>query len=62
MGAKQQALAEQQALVRTYIACKLALDSVEELPQEAAQAIEVPLRELCDRLGPFVGDLARTLS
>jgi hypothetical protein len=48
----------EQALTRAYIACKLALDSLDELPPETVEAVEEPVREFCRRLEPFVGHLA----
>jgi hypothetical protein len=51
----------EQALVRAYVACKLALESVDDLPRETAAAVEEPIREFCRRLEPFVGHLAETL-
>ena len=49
--------AAEQALVRAYVACQLALDSIEDLPRETAEAVQEPIREFCRRLGPFVEPL-----
>jgi hypothetical protein len=49
--------AAEQALTRAYIACKLALESLDELPTETVEAVEEPVREFCRRLEPFVGHL-----
>jgi hypothetical protein len=48
----------QQALVRAYIACRLALDSIPNLPAETARAVADPIREFCGKLEPFVDHLA----
>lgn len=50
----------EQALVRAYVACKLALEAVDDLPRETAEAVEEPIREFCRRLEPFVGHLTET--
>lgn len=47
----------EQALVRAFVGCKIALEAIDDLPQETAEAVEEPLREFCRRLGPFVGNL-----
>jgi hypothetical protein len=47
----------QQALVRAYIACRLALDSIPNLPAETARAVADPIREFCGKLEPFVDHL-----
>ena len=47
----------EQALVRAYLACQLALESVHDLPGEIAEAVEEPIREFCRALDPFVGHL-----
>jgi hypothetical protein len=49
--------AAEQALVRAYVACNLALESLHELPGETVEAVEEPIREFCRRLKPFVGHL-----
>jgi hypothetical protein len=48
----------QQALVRAYIACRLALESIPDLPAETAHAVADPIREFCGKLEPFVEHLA----
>jgi hypothetical protein len=48
----------QQALVRAYIACRLALESIPDLPAETAKAVREPIREFCGKLEPFVEHLA----
>jgi hypothetical protein len=48
----------QQALVRAYIACRLALESIPNLPAETAKAVADPIREFCQKLEPFVDHLA----
>jgi len=50
----------EQALVRAYVACNLALESLPELPAETVEAVEKPIREFCQRLKPFVGHLVDT--
>jgi len=47
-----------QALVRAYIACQLALESIPDLPAETAEAVADPIREFCQKLEPFVDHLA----
>lgn len=47
----------EQALIRAYVGCKLALEAIGDLPQETAEAAEEPIREFCQRLEPFVGNL-----
>jgi hypothetical protein len=47
----------QQALVRAYIACRLALESIPNLPAETAKAVADPIREFCRKLEPFVDHL-----
>jgi hypothetical protein len=47
----------EQALTRAYVACKLALDSLDDLPPETVEAVEEPVREFCRRLEPFVAPL-----
>ena len=48
----------QQALVRAYIACRLALESIPDLPAATADAVADPIREFCRTLEPFVAHLA----
>jgi hypothetical protein len=50
--------AAEQALVRAYVACQIALDSLSELPAQTVEAVEEPIKEFCRRLEPFVGDLS----
>jgi hypothetical protein len=47
----------EQALVRAYVACNVALDALPELPAETVEAVEEPIKEFCRRLEPFVGHL-----
>jgi hypothetical protein len=47
----------EQALVRAYVACNLALESLDELPPETVEAVEEPVKEFCRRLEPFVAPL-----
>ena len=48
----------QEALVRAYIACRLALESIPNLPAETAKAAADPIREFCRKLEAFVDHLA----
>jgi hypothetical protein len=48
----------EQALTRAYIACRLALESIPNLPAETAKAVADPIREFCRKLEPFVDHLA----
>jgi hypothetical protein len=36
------------ALIQLNVACNLALDALPELPPETTQALQEPVRELCD--------------
>ena len=47
----------EQALVRAYIACRLALESISDLPAETAEAVTDPIHEFCQALEPYVGHL-----
>ena len=47
----------EQALVRAYVACRLALDSIADLPAETADAVTEPIRAFCHALEPYVGHL-----
>ncbi|HKN62865.1 MAG TPA: hypothetical protein VJV76_00895 [Gaiellaceae bacterium] len=48
----------EQALVRAYVACRLALESISDLPAETADAVAEPIRTFCRALEPYVGHLA----
>jgi hypothetical protein len=48
----------EQALVRAYVACQLALESIDDLPTATADAVGEPIREFCRALEPYVGHLA----
>lgn len=48
----------EQALVRAYVACRLALGSIDDLPAATAEAVGEPIREFCRALEPYVGHLA----
>jgi len=50
----------EQALRRAYIACQLALGTLDDLPQQTMEAVEQPIREFCRSLEPFVGHLTNT--
>jgi hypothetical protein len=41
-----------QALVRAYVACRLALDAVPDLPDDLRHAVEGPVKTLCRLVGP----------
>ena len=47
----------EQALVRAYIACRLAFESISDLPAETADAVTEPIHEFCQALEPYVGHL-----
>jgi hypothetical protein len=47
----------EQALVRAYIACRLALESIADLPAETAGAVTEPIHEFCNALEPYVSHL-----
>jgi len=48
----------EQALVRAYVACRLALESIDDLPAATADAVGEPIRVFCRALEPYVGHLA----
>jgi hypothetical protein len=47
----------EQALVRAYVACRMALESIGDLPPETADAVTKPAHEFCEALEPYVGHL-----
>lgn len=47
----------EQALVRAYVACRLALESIADLPAETADAVTEPIQAFCQALEPYVGHL-----
>lgn len=47
----------EQALVRAYVACQLALESIDDLPAATADAVGEPIREFCRALEPYVSHL-----
>jgi len=40
------------ALVRAYIACRLAIDALPALPSELRDVVEQPVAALCETVGP----------
>ena len=50
----------EQALVRAYVACQLALESITDLPAETADAVDEPIRAFCQALEPYVGHLTES--
>jgi hypothetical protein len=50
--------AAEQALVRAYVACEIALQSIRYLPAHVAADVEEPIREFCRKLEPYVNHLA----
>ena len=40
------------ALIRAYVACKVALDALPDLPESLREVVEPPVRELCSVVGP----------
>jgi len=40
------------ALIRAYVACKVALDALPDLPEPLREAVETPVHELCRVVGP----------
>ncbi|HEY3542911.1 MAG TPA: hypothetical protein VGK79_10240 [Gaiellaceae bacterium] len=40
------------ALIRAYVACKVALDALPDLPESLRDAVEPPVQELCRVVGP----------
>jgi hypothetical protein len=40
------------ALMRAYIACQLAVESLPRLPDEIRAVVDGPIRQLCDAVGP----------
>jgi hypothetical protein len=47
----------EQALVRAYVACRLALESIDDLPAETADAVTEPIHAFCRALEPYVDHL-----
>ena len=43
---------ELQALIRAYIACRVAVDSLPDLPPEVRERVEEPLSKFCHVVGP----------
>ena len=41
-----------QALVRAYIACRLAIDALPDLPDDVRTTVEHPITVLCHTVGP----------
>lgn len=41
-----------QALVRAYIACRLAVEALPQLPEAIRAVVEEPIARLCDVVGP----------
>jgi hypothetical protein len=48
----------EQALVRAFVACNIALEALSGLPAETIEVVEEPLREFCRCLAPFVEHLS----
>jgi hypothetical protein len=40
------------AIIRAYVACRLALDALPRLPDELKAVLTEPIKTLCDTLGP----------
>ena len=43
---------EVQALIRAYVACRVAMDALPDLPREIAQEVEEAVTRLCHAVGP----------
>jgi hypothetical protein len=41
-----------QALFRAFVACRLALDALPELPRDIRDVVDGPIRTLCETVGP----------
>jgi len=41
-----------QALIRAYIACRLAIDALPDLPEDLRHEVFQPVKALCDTVGP----------
>jgi actin-like ATPase involved in cell morphogenesis len=41
-----------QALMRAYVACRLAVDALPDLPEQVRSAVETPVTELCRTVEP----------
>jgi hypothetical protein len=41
-----------QALIRAYVACRLAIDALPDLPREVRSNVEEPIVALCHTVGP----------
>jgi hypothetical protein len=40
------------ALIRAYVACRVAIDALPDLPGDVRLEVEEPVRRLCDVVGP----------
>jgi hypothetical protein len=43
---------EVQALIRAYVACRVAMDALQELPREIVLEVEDAVAKLCHTVGP----------
>jgi hypothetical protein len=50
-----------QALIKLEVACRLALESLPELPQETEEALREPIQTLCDVTGRELENLQPAL-
>jgi hypothetical protein len=41
-----------QAIARAYVACRLAMDALPDLPEDLRQVVEPPVSSLCRIVGP----------
>ncbi len=45
---------EVQALIRAYVACRVAMDSLPDLPREVVLEVEEAVTRLCHTIGPVL--------
>jgi hypothetical protein len=41
-----------QALIQAYVACRLAIDALPDLPDDLRRRVSDPVRAVCDTVGP----------
>jgi hypothetical protein len=44
------------ALLRAYVACRVAIDALPHLPDDVRARAEQPLRAFCDAIGPALAE------
>ena len=49
------------ALIRAYVACRLAIEALPDLPKDIRRIVEEPVTALCDVVGPEIKRLDPSL-